>query len=83
VRAAVRRATEVLNRDTGTNPYAVHEDLQGAMGRYVGIVRTEGELESALAELERLKADAATVRAPGASQYNAAGTRRSTSGPFW
>jgi len=72
VRAAVRRATEVLNRDTGTNPYAVHEDLQGAMGRYVGIVRTEGELESALAELERLKADAATVRAPGASQYNAA-----------
>ena len=72
VRAAVRRATEVLNRDTGTNPYAVHEDLQGVMGRYVGIVRTEGELKSALGELERLKADAARVRAPGTSQYNAA-----------
>ncbi|PYT36685.1 MAG: fumarate reductase/succinate dehydrogenase flavoprotein subunit [Acidobacteria bacterium] len=72
VRAAVRRATEVLNRDTGTNPYAVHEDLQGVMGRYVGIVRAEGDLKIALVELERLKADAARVRAPGASQYNAA-----------
>ena len=72
VRAAVRRATEVLNRDTGTNPYAVHEDLQGLMGRYVGIVRAEGDLKIALVELERLKADAARVRAPGASQYNAA-----------
>jgi succinate dehydrogenase / fumarate reductase flavoprotein subunit len=71
-RAAVRRATEILNRDTGANPYAVHEDLQGVMGRYVGIVRTEGELQSALGELERLKADAARVRAPGSSQYNAA-----------
>src|SRR5439155_12737364 len=46
VRTGVRRATEVLNRDSGTNPYGVHEDLQGVMGRYVGIVRTEGELES-------------------------------------
>jgi len=72
VRAAVRRATEALNRDTGTNPYAVHEDLQGVMGRYVGIVRAEGDLKVALVELERLKADAARVRAPGASQYNAA-----------
>src|SRR2546426_2882322 len=72
VRAAVGRATEALNRDTGTNPYAVHEDLQGVMGRYVGIVRAEGDLKIALVELERLKADAARVRAPGASQYNAA-----------
>jgi succinate dehydrogenase / fumarate reductase flavoprotein subunit len=72
LRAAIRRATDVLNRDTGTNPYAVHEDLQGVMGRYVGIVRTEGELRSALEEIERLKADAAKVKAHGASQYNAA-----------
>ncbi len=72
VRAAIRRAADVLNRDTGTNPYAVHEDLQGVMGRYVGIVRTEGELRSALEEIERLKVDAAKVKAHGASQYNAA-----------
>src|SRR6185295_14614199 len=42
------------------------------MGRYVGIVRTGAAVRSALLELERLKADAAKVRAPGTSQYNAA-----------
>ncbi len=69
--AAVRRATEVLNREGGTNPYLVHEDLQGVMGRYVGIVRTEDELKTALAELERIKADAARMKVHGTSQYNA------------
>ena len=72
VAGAVRRATGMLNRETGTSPYAVHEDLQDVMGRHVGIVRTEGELQTALGELERLKADADRVKAPGASQYNAA-----------
>jgi succinate dehydrogenase / fumarate reductase flavoprotein subunit len=71
VAASVRRATDVLNREGGPNPYAVHEDLQAVMGRYVGIVRTEDELRSALKELERLKADAARVKAHGTSQYNA------------
>jgi len=69
--AAVRRATEVLNREGGTNPYLVHEDLQGVMGRYVGIVRTEDELKTALAELERIKAEAARMKVHGTSQYNA------------
>jgi succinate dehydrogenase / fumarate reductase, flavoprotein subunit len=72
VRAAVRRATEILNRERGTNPFAVHEDLQDVMGRCVGIVRTEEDLKSALGELERLAADIANVKAPGSSQYNAA-----------
>src|SRR5213593_2948754 len=48
VEAAVRRATAILNRETGASPYAVHEDLQGVMGRYVGIVRAEGDLKIAL-----------------------------------
>ncbi len=72
VRSAVRGATAPLNRDAGANPYVVHEDLQGVMGRYVGIVRTEAELQAALKELDRLKRDAAGVRASGSSQYNAA-----------
>jgi len=72
VAAAVRRATAILNRETGANPYAVHEDLQEVMGRYVGIVRSEEELQVALRELERLKAEAARVKAAGAPQYNAA-----------
>jgi len=71
VAGAVRRATDILNRENGTNPYFVHEDLQNVMGRYVGIVRTEEELKTALIELERLQSDAARVKAHGTSQYNA------------
>ncbi len=71
VLTTVRRATGILNRENGTNPYLIHEDLQGVMGRYVGIVRTEEELKTALGELERLKTSAAGVKAHGASQYNA------------
>ena len=72
VAEAVRRATAILNREAGANPYAVHEDLQEVMGRYVGIVRSAEDLKVALKELERLKADASGVKAVGASQYNAA-----------
>ena len=70
VLASVRRATDILNRETGANPYLIQEDLQNTMSRYVGIVRTEEELQTALRELDRLKADAARVKAHGASQYN-------------
>jgi len=72
VEAAVRRATAILNRETGASPYAVHDSLQELMGRNVGIVRSEEDLQTGLRELERLKADASGVKAPGASQYNAA-----------
>jgi succinate dehydrogenase / fumarate reductase flavoprotein subunit len=71
VAAAVRRATEALNRESGTNPYVIQEDLQNVMGRHVGIVRTEEDLRAALKELDRLKAEAVRVKAHGTSQYNA------------
>jgi succinate dehydrogenase / fumarate reductase flavoprotein subunit len=70
VEAGIRQATAVLNRESGKNPYLVHEDLQEVMGKYVGIVRTEDELQKGLSEIERLKADIKQVKAPGASQYN-------------
>ncbi len=70
VEETMRGATDILNRETGTNPYLLHEDLQKVMQQYVGIVRTAEELEKGLEELERLKQDAANVKAPGASQYN-------------
>jgi succinate dehydrogenase / fumarate reductase flavoprotein subunit len=68
--AVMRRATDILNRESGTNPYLVHEDLQQVMERCVGIVRTEAELLEGLEELARIKADAAQVKAHAASQYN-------------
>jgi succinate dehydrogenase / fumarate reductase flavoprotein subunit len=66
----VRRATEILNRTTGANPYLLHEKLTEVMGHGVGIVRKKDELETAVGQLEELKAEAATVKAPGTSQYN-------------
>jgi succinate dehydrogenase / fumarate reductase flavoprotein subunit len=68
--AAFRRATDILNRETGTNPYVLHERLQELMQSRVGIVRTEEDLQRGLAGLEELKKEAATVKAHGASQYN-------------
>ena len=70
IASAVRRATEILNREKGTNPYILHEKLTDTMGKGVGIVRKKEELETALEEIEGLKAEAQTMKAPGASQYN-------------
>ena len=49
----------------GENPYAIHADLQQTMNDLVGIIRTEEEIEQALAELEELKARAAKIRVAG------------------
>ncbi len=65
-----RRATTPLNRESGLNPYVVHEDLQNAMERYCGIVRTEKDLKRGLVELARIARDAAAVKAHATSQYN-------------
>jgi succinate dehydrogenase / fumarate reductase flavoprotein subunit len=70
VEQSIKGATDILNRETGNNPYLIHEDLQNVMQDNVGIVRTESELLKALDELKRLKKEAETVKAPGSSQYN-------------
>jgi succinate dehydrogenase / fumarate reductase, flavoprotein subunit len=70
VTSAIRRATEILNRGQGTNPYILHEKLHETMSKGVGIVRIKAELETAIAELELLKIEAQTMKAPGTSQYN-------------
>src|SRR5258706_14880609 len=70
IAAAVRRATEILNRDKGANPDLLHDKLHDTTSKGVGIVRKKDELETALHELEALKTEAETMRAPGASQYN-------------
>jgi succinate dehydrogenase / fumarate reductase flavoprotein subunit len=70
ITSGIRRATEILNRETGTNPYLLHDKLQATMSKGVGIVRKQDELEAALEELAALQAEAQTMKAPGASQYN-------------
>ena len=70
IQAAYRAAVAPLNRETGSNPYVLHEELQETMGKHVGIVRTKEELARGIDEIAQLQEKAQTVRAAGASQYN-------------
>jgi succinate dehydrogenase / fumarate reductase flavoprotein subunit len=71
IAAAVRRATEVLNRAEGPNPFLLHEKLQDIMTECVGIIRSGSELKQGLERLEALKGEVARVKAHGSSQFNA------------
>jgi succinate dehydrogenase / fumarate reductase flavoprotein subunit len=68
--AAEAEALAPLSRTGGENPYEVHAVLQNLMTDQVGLIRTEGELTSALGELEKLRARAAQVSAQGERPYN-------------
>jgi succinate dehydrogenase / fumarate reductase, flavoprotein subunit len=59
-----------FERERGENPYALHQDLQATMQELVGIIRTEGELKSALEKLGQLQDRTASVRVEGNRQYN-------------
>jgi succinate dehydrogenase / fumarate reductase flavoprotein subunit len=66
----IRSATDILNRESGENPYLVREELQESMQNNVGIVRTKELLTNGIDELEQIKNTYKTVKADGASQYN-------------
>ncbi|HMB62256.1 MAG TPA: fumarate reductase/succinate dehydrogenase flavoprotein subunit [Eudoraea sp.] len=66
----IRNATAILNRETGENPYLMHEELEKNMQMNVGIIRTEQELKKGISKLEEMKERYKTVRAKGASQFN-------------
>jgi len=70
ITAAYREATDILNRESGENPYLMHEALQEVMSTNVGIVRTGAELQTAVEQLKELKVRAQNLKAPGTSQYN-------------
>ena len=66
----IRAATEILNRESGENPYLLHEDLEENMQSNVGIVRSAEMLLEGITKLESLKKSYKEVKANGASQYN-------------
>lgn len=70
VKAAVKWAIAPLNRESGENPYVVHDDLRDAMTKYVGIWRDEEGLTQGIEEVHRLRQRTANVKAHGSSQYN-------------
>ena len=59
-----------FDRSEGANPYAVHETLRACMQEYVGIVRTEEDLDKALTTLDEIRSVAAGVKIGGTIQYN-------------
>jgi succinate dehydrogenase / fumarate reductase flavoprotein subunit len=63
-----RRAAERHNGSEG--PYQIQQKLQEIMQELVGIVRTEGEMKQALAEIERLRERADRVAVEGNREYN-------------
>jgi len=67
-RASARRAAERHNENEG--PYQIQQKLQETMQDLVGIVRTEGEMKQALAEIERLRERASRVAVEGNREYN-------------
>jgi succinate dehydrogenase flavoprotein subunit len=68
--AARAEALVPLERDGGENPYTVHAEVKQTMSDLVGIIRKEGEIKAALAELEKLRERAEKVSAPGGTAYN-------------
>jgi succinate dehydrogenase / fumarate reductase flavoprotein subunit len=69
VEAAMQAALEPFERD-GENPFAVQSALQAVMQRNAGIIRDKNGLETALAELEKLKGRARRVGITGSREYN-------------
>ncbi|HLF63818.1 MAG TPA: fumarate reductase/succinate dehydrogenase flavoprotein subunit [Saprospiraceae bacterium] len=70
VKRSIRNATSCLNRETGYNPYLVHDELKELMQMNVGIVRNEVDLREAIDRLQELKQKAAATKVDGSSQYN-------------
>jgi len=68
--AARAEALAPLERSGGENPYTVHSEVQQTMSDLVGIIRKEEDIKTALAELEKLRASAASVSAQGGPAYN-------------
>ena len=54
----------------GESPYQIHRDLQDTMQKLVGIFRTEGDLQQALQELEKLKERARRMHVDGSRMFN-------------
>jgi succinate dehydrogenase / fumarate reductase flavoprotein subunit len=70
VREGTEDAVRPFEHQGGENPYAVQSALQDMMQALVGIVRTEYEMEKALAGLGTLKARAAVAGVTGHREYN-------------
>jgi succinate dehydrogenase/fumarate reductase flavoprotein subunit len=70
IRERINRWSASLARERGESAFAVRTELEDLMWRHVGIVRDDGGLRSALAELERLGERADRLRTSGDTAFN-------------
>ncbi|NCG17920.1 MAG: fumarate reductase/succinate dehydrogenase flavoprotein subunit [Rhodobacterales bacterium] len=70
VKALVKRAIAPLNRESGGNPYVIHDKLRDSNTSLVGIWRDEEGLTKGIDAIHALRKEAETVKAYGSSQYN-------------
>jgi len=70
VESAARSMLAPFDAEGGENPYALHAELQETMQGLVGIIRTEAELQKALAALDRLDERLDRVTVEGNRQFN-------------
>jgi succinate dehydrogenase / fumarate reductase flavoprotein subunit len=70
LQAAEQAALAPFERAAGENPYALHSELQTVMNDLVGIIRTAGEIESALARIAELQGRARALSVEGERRYN-------------
>ncbi len=68
--AAYREATDILNRESGPNPFQLHDELQDLMQAKVGIIRTAEQLEEGIAGIAEIAEKVKLVKAHGSSQFN-------------
>ena len=66
----VDRITQPMKRTTGASPFDLKKTLQELNWNKVGVVRSGPALESALAEIDALAGEAATMRVTGGRVYN-------------
>ena len=72
IEAATREALAPFERADGPNPFALHEDLKDKMQMFVGILRTEADLETGIMHLERLKEEVSRAKVEDNRHFNAA-----------
>ena len=70
IKHIIKKATSILNREKGNNPYLIHEDLQKNMQYNVGIIRNKKEIIDGINTIDNLKSQFENVKAPGSSQFN-------------
>ena len=67
---ATREMLEPFERPEGESPYQIHAELQDVMQTYVGIFRSEEDLQLGLVKIGELKERAARVRVEGSRLFN-------------